>query len=559
MRVALALLAGAAMSFCLGSPCAAQSAPAVGSGLPQGIHLNSAFDLRQVVSKTAFQDDTVTYTEAVAGLNGTVNTHRIRATFSYAYSRHFDESGDSFRKQDHQGFARADMDIIKNRLTLGAGGFAALFNRDLRGQVSYTPDQANPNLVQTYSLYLEPHYHQPLTDYAEFDLDYRVGYNGTTDKLLNSVVGGTPTAPGAASSDVALNNVGDGYNQRVQAKLGNREKSSKLRWDLTSTTTWEDINRLDQRYRSYDNRFEVEYVLWRGFSLIANAGYEKTSDTQADILRDASGVAVLDAKGNQQADPTAPRRSIYSQSGATFEGGFRFQPNRRTYMTVRAGRRFGQFMVNGDARYEITPRLIVTASVSESIDSFGRLLTQDLNGISVRTIVNTNQVAGLGGCMFGLDPGTGQCLLDATQSITDALFRNRSAQGIVEFRRHRNRFTLTTIYSERSYLDSDQLQRTGTTSLGFNGGSDKTLSINGQVSHDFTSRQSSGIGVFYNRYQYALSSQRQDSYVGASLNYNANIGRRLAAYLNATAARRRSDVAPAGTDATASLGLRLQF
>ena len=556
MRPGLALLAGAATSFCLtlGSPSSAAE-----SGVPVGLRLSPTFDIRQVVTRDSFEDGTVTYSEAVVGVGGTVNTHRVKASINYEYSRRFAEQGHSDRKQNHSLFARADANLIEDRLTVTSGAFAALLNRDFRGFVSYSLDQNNSNLTQTYSAYIQPSYHQPLNSFAEFDVSYRLGYTGTSDKEpTGGVIGGLP---GSASSDVPTANAGNSTNQRLQARLGNRQASERFRWDFASTTTFEDVGRLDQRYRSYDNRFEVQYAVRRGVNLIANVGYERTTDTQSEVLRDANGLPIPDAGGGFQIDPTGSRRQIYSQKGLSYEGGVHLQPTRRTNLTVRAGRRFGRFTVNGDARYQVTPRLVLSGQITEGIDSFGRLLTRDIEGTSVASIVNTSDTLGLGGCVFGTDPGTGRCLFDATQSITDALFRNRSGQAIAEYRRGRSSVTLAVIYSERKFLDTQQLQRAGTPAVdgGFTGGADKTFSANAQFSQAFRGRQTASLGLFFNRYDFALSNQRSDKYVGGTGSYTVDLARRLAVFVNGTASIRHSDVAPTGKNATASVGLRLRF
>ncbi len=549
MRIALATLAGAAFLSCGGPAFAAP-----------GLRLSPSGEIREVFSQSDSRDETLTYTEAVIGLDGTIETRRIKASLSYQFGRRFTQHGDNDRQQRHTLLARADVTAIDNKLTVSAGAYAALLNRDFRGQVSISPDQDNPNLVQTYSVYIEPHYHQRLPNIGDFDLTYRVGYYDV-DENAGSAGGGAGSLPGSAATDVPFDSISDSVNQHVEAKIGNRESGGRFRWDLVGTVTTEDINRLDQTYRAYDGHIEIEYAVRRGVGIIGNVGYEHTRNSEVGVLRDAAGLPIPGPDGGFQPDPTAPRRSIFAQQGVTFEGGLRLQPTRRTYLNFHAGRRFGEFTVNGEARYEVSKRLVFSAVVTQGIDSFGRLLTRDLDGVRVQSVVNSADAAGLGGCVFGVDPGSGSCLFNATQSITNATFRNRSAQFIAEAKHGRLSGSLAVIMSQRTFLDTQQLQAPGTPAVdqGIGGGPDKTLSINAQLSRVFVGGQQISFGVYANRYRFALSEQRSDHYYGATANYAMSIGRNIAVHLTGTGTRRVSDVVPTATDVTASAGLRFQF
>ena len=547
MRLGLATLAGAAALSCH-APAAART-----------LKLDPTFDIRQIASYSDADDETLTYSEVAVGLNGTVDTRRIKASLTYQYGRKFVESGDANRDDRHSLFARADIDVIDNRLSIDAGAFAALLNRDFRGQVSYSPDQDSPNLVQTYSAYIEPHYHQPIPSVGDLDLTYRVGYYDVSENARS--VGGVGGLPGNSSTDTPFDAVSDSVNQTVEARLGNRENRGRFRWDVIGSLTTEDVSRLDQRYRAYNGKVELEYVVRRGIGLIGNVGYEHVRNNEAAVLRDATGLPVLDANNDYQVDPAAPRNSIYSRQGLTYEGGIRLQPTRRTYLNFRAGKQFGRLSLNGDARYEVTPRLVFSARLTEGIDSFGRLLTRDLNGTTVRSVVSNAAVIGLGGCVFGIDPGSGSCLFNATQSITNATFRNRAVQALAEFRHGRSGATLAVIYSDRKFLDSQTLQAptTAATTPDITDGSDRSLSVDARFSQELRGRQRFSLGVFANRYEFALSQGRADYYVGTTGEYSASIGRWLSAQVTLTAAKRYSDAAPDTFNATASAGLRFQF
>ena len=547
LRAALALLAGAAILSC-GAPV-----------LAKAVQLNGDAEVRQVYTHNDSQDETLTYSELVVGIDGKVDTRRIKASFTYQFGRKFAESGGANRENRHSLFARADIDVIENRLTVRTGAFAALLNRDLRGQVSFSPDQDNPNLVQTYSAYIEPHYHQPLRGIGDLDVNYRIGYYNVDENAGGS--SGLGGLPGGAASDVPFDTVSDSINQNLQAKIGNRESRGRLRWDLIGTVSTEDIDRLDQRYRSYEGRAEIEYIVRRGIGIIGSVGYEHIRNSEIGVLRDATGAPIPGVDGGFQPDPAAPRRSIYAQSGLTFEGGLRLQPTRRTFLNVRAGRRNGQFSLNGDARFEVSSRLILSARLTDGIDSFGRLLTRDLDGTTVRSVVSNADVIGLGGCVFGIDPGSGTCLFNATQSITNATFRNRAAQFIVDFRHGRTSLSLAGIYSRREFLDSQSLQAPSSPLVdpGITEGADESFSLNARLTQALRGRQRLGFGLFANRYSFAISQGRRDTYVGGTADYSISLGRRLALQAAATVARRQSDTAADTLDATVSAGLRLQF
>lgn len=547
MKAALASIAGAAILSCGGPASAA------------GTRFTPTVELRQIVSHNDIDDETVTYTEVGVGVNGTIDTRRIKATLNYSYGRRFVEKGSNQRENRHSLFTRADIALIDNRLDVSLGGFAALLNRDLRGQVSFSPDQANPNLVQTYSAYIEPHYRQPLGDVADLDLNYRVGYYnvggaGTTGQQNNGI-------PGSGPNDIVTDRPSDSVNQTISAKLGNREKGGRFRFDLTGTATLEDIGRLDQKYRAYDGRFEVEYAVRRGVGLIANVGYEHIRNSQVEVLRDATGLPVPGPDGDFQIDPTGARRSLYSQQGLSYEGGFRLQPTRRTLVNIRAGKRFGNFSVNGDARYEYSPRLVFGAVLVERIDSFGRLLTRDLDGIRVQSVINTSQSIGLSGCVYGAEPGGGGCLFNASQSITNATFRTRAAQLIVEARHGRTNGTLAVIFNRRKFLDTQALQAPGTPLIdgGIAGGADETITADARLSRALGQGETIAMSVFASRSTFALAADRSDKYVGGNGQYMITLGRRIAGTLSATAAKRFSNVAQESAEISGSAGLSFRF
>lgn len=529
--------------------CAWQAAPATAR-----VEIDPSIELRQVFD-LPIDDDFTTYSEAVIGVDGAIQTRRVHGQLSYRFAQRFEEVGDIANNQSHSLIARGDADVIPGTLRVDAGAFATFLNRDLRRRVSFDDDANNGNLAQTYSAYVAPSFHQRLGAFAEFDATYRIAYVNVDEADVSRLGGGV------GGVDTQLGAYADSVNQSLDARFGNREASGKFRWDLAGSAQDERTDRLDQHYRSYLGRVELEYALNRDFALLGSVGYEDIKSSEEQILTDAAGVPLVDAEGHFIIDPNAPRRVSYDQDGLVYDGGFRWTPSRRTFLQIRVGKRFGEFNVNGQLRYEPSPRLGVTASWSESVSTFGQLLTQDFNGVPVSFFIPGGNRVGFGGCILGVDPATGTCLLNWTQSITNATFRNQAGQLIIETKRGATRASLSAIYTKRRYVDTQQLQAPGSPPVdpSLANRADETISLIAGVDRDLGAGRHLSASLHGDRYRFALSHARADYYAGLWTAYRQLINRHLDARVTSSITRRFSKIDKDRTDAVVTAGLVYHF
>ena len=121
----------------------------------------------------------------------------------------------------------------------------------------------------------------------------------------------------------------------------------------------------------FDSRFEGIYV--RGdvvvpvgptLAVTAGVGYEDIQASQRDLLRDATGVPVLDARRRPIAG-SRPRRACSPTTidGVMYDAGVIWRPSPRTELQARAGHRYGGTTFTGsldhqfnDASGRATPR-----------------------------------------------------------------------------------------------------------------------------------------------------------------------------------------------------------
>ena len=252
------------------------------------------------------------------------------------------------------------------------------------------------------------------------------------------------------------------------------------------------------------------------------------------MLRSAGGLPVIDASGHYVADPSGARRTTYDRKGFIWDAGFAARPSRRTELTLRAGRRYGGTTVTGNFAWQPRTGLAVRGSLVDGVQSFGRLLTIDLNGLPISLIIPDNpMLTGVGGCYFGVDAGTGGCIANATQSITTATFRNRVGTLAIDRERDGARIGMAFVYNQRDFLDR---QLRGQPPIGANvrGLSDKSYTLTGFAGRDLgRGREISG-QIFASRFDSGLTTGIRTDTVGIGAEYSVGLGGGLQAGVTGT-------------------------
>lgn len=521
------------------------------------VRITPHIDTRQILNVATAEDDQV-YAEVSAGFDAKIKRHRVNAQIAYDYGRRFAEQGNPATSQRHTLTARGTAEIIKGWLAVDAGAYAGLLNRDPRAGVSFSSSDSNANLTQTYSAFIEPRIRRRLGGYATMEASFRLGAASAGGQ--SSTTGGAGGGIGLPAGQTPIDRTAKSVSQEGKLKITS-EDGGRLRWNASADVASERSQRLDQLYRTYRGAIEAQFRITRQFGLTINGGYENIRNTEQSFLADAFGQPIPDANGDFQVDPAAPRRLVFSRKGPTYEAGIAWVPSRRSSVQLRYGKIYGGNSLNGEAHFKFSSRLGVTASVRQGIESFGRLLTRDVAGIPTSFIINDNQAASFGDCVFGTDPSTGSCIADATQAVTSAQFRSQSAQLIVAGAQPGMTYSLSAQYNRRRFLDPQQLQTpTGpVVDPTLSQRADRSLLLNASLSHRVGHNGTLSMGAFAQRYQFALAGSRDDSYFGATLGFTKRLGRNYDLNLTGTADRRFSRGVPDENRAVVTAGVRAHF
>jgi uncharacterized protein (PEP-CTERM system associated) len=254
--------------------------------------------------------------------------------------------------------------------------------------------------------------------------------------------------------------------------------------------------------------------------LTAGAGYEKIKSSQQDILRDSSGLPVLTANGDLIPDPSKPRLLAYDQSGLIWDVGVIWRPSPRTELQARAGRRYGGTTFVGSLEHRINKAYGISASVYDSVDSFGNLLVTDLAGVP-RRFNNRRSNTGLGatgGCVFGTDPGSGACFDDALQSINNFTFRSRGANVLLSGGRGPWTYGVGAGYDQRRYFAPPN----GNVFV-LDGVTDRSFTLHANAGRRLTSRSGYDLGAHASWFNSGIDGAGSSSSMGVTGNYYRTI------------------------------------
>lgn len=534
--------------------CGLGTVPAYGK-----VRFEPSVDVRQVIGYDGYGgDDFETWSELGAGFQAALDSRRVQGYIDYRLRQRFPIVGNIDDNTRHDLLARTNAELVRDLLFFNAGGFATMVNNDLRGFVSFNPDSDSRNQSQTFNVFAEPSLTR--TFFNRFDLfaSYRISYSDVSDADIIGI-GEIAEDPSA----VLGRGLSDSHSQTGTVRLSNRAQSSRLRWSLTGTATRENIDQLNQRYKSYRGVLDLEYAFNQTISLLGSVGYEDILNTQDSILTNPiTGEPILTPDGRFQVDPRQPRRTAYDESGVTFDVGIRLSPSRRTNFFVRGGRRFGGDTYSAELSYQLTPSILITGSYDESIDSYGRLLTESLNGIPIRGIrVEDSVTIGPGGCVIGIDLSNFRCINGLSQSIYAATFKEKRARLSIAAERGRLSALVSGFYSDRTYLDSEQLLLPGQPPIdpSIIGDGDVTIGATASAEYQLSGPEALEANFLVQRSNFTLSRGRNDVYASASARYNLKLDRNISAFALLYYGHRWSDVVHDYSEATLSVGARYSF
>ncbi|MDP9415537.1 MAG: hypothetical protein M3Q08_15950 [Pseudomonadota bacterium] len=440
-------------------------------------------EVQQVLSADLNEGDVLTYTSLAAGVDARSSTRSAQGQVSYRYERRIAWDDDLADEDVHTGLAAVRAELIPNMLAMNAGALATRARVDGRGPIFGFSSADSRNLADVYSLYAGPDFSSTagLLDVAA---SYRLGYV----KVDNQSLAGFPLLPGASVYD----RYDSSTNHTANVSVGMAPGVLPFGWTASAGYAREDVDRLDQRFEGKFVRGDVLLPLSPTFALTGGVGYEKIESSQSDVIRNEGGVPIVTPGGRLIADPSKPRLLAYDQSGLIWDAGVIWRPSRRTEVQGRVGRRYGDTAYTGSIKHKLNSAYAITGSVYDSVDSFGRIVVADLANVPTNFRVGRNPLnpgaGGIGGCVFGNDPGTGSCLDDAFQAISTANFRNRGANVLLSGGRGPWSVGIGAGYSQRKYFSPDVLN-----GFALDRFSDESVHISGSLSRQLS--RTSGLGV----------------------------------------------------------------
>ncbi|MDQ4088324.1 MAG: preprotein translocase subunit YajC, partial [Pseudomonadota bacterium] len=166
-------------------------------------------------------------------------------------------------------------------------------------------------------------------------------------------------------------------------------------------------------------------------AVVGGVGYQNIEASQHDIARNADGTPVIDPDGVPVPDPSRPRVLTYDVDGLIYHAGLMWRPRGRTSFEAQVGRRYGGLSFTGSVSHQFSPHLGMNAEVFDTVGTFSQNLMNDLGDLPDDLRVRRDPLTGgIGGCVFGSEPGQGVCLNRSLQSIRGGTFRMRGGNLI---------------------------------------------------------------------------------------------------------------------------------
>jgi len=492
-------------------------------------------EVAQVLSADLDGGETLTYTSVAAGVDGHIETRRVTAQMSLRYEHHFDWQSRSGDQDIVSGVAAVHAEVSRG-LSLDAGGIATRTGGEGRTFGVTNQDRS----VDVYALYAGP----TLATHAgplAINGAYRFGYAKVDDHrpggLLDSDFDSSTSHSLTGSVGMAPNR-GLPFGWTVGAGYARENSGGRFR------------NRFEGAYVRGDVVVPISPTL----ALTAGVGYEDIQASQRDVVRDAGGVPVPDAQGRLQPDPNAPRLLTYDMDGIMYDGGILWRPSPRTELQARAGHRYGGTTYVGSLSHRIGAHSSVNAVVYDTVETFGRQLTTQINGLPANFNVTRDPLSGgLGGCVFG-QTGGGACLDRSLQSITGSTFRARGVNIAFAGERRSWSYGIGAGYNHRRYF-----LPSGAAFVTTQASSDDDFSVYGNIGRRLSRTSDINLNAYMSWYDSDRPGSEAVTSEGATLSYNRSFLLERLQLLAALGVYHSDDGTDAATNASALAGLRYTF
>ena len=478
--------------------------------------------------------ETLTYTSVAAGVDGSVQTRRVTAQVSYRYERDIDWNDGGIDRDAHAGLAMVNLQVVPGVLQLDAGGLATRTGGE--GRVFGVTNRSDN--VDVYSAYVGP----TLSTHAgplAINASYRLGSVWVDDHRAN----------GPLDEDFDHSTA-----QSATASIGMAPgRGFPIGWTVGAGYAREDTSgRFDQEFEGMYVRGDIVVPIGATLALTAGVGYEDIRASQLDFVRDPGGFPVIGPNGPAP-DPSAPRLLTYDQSGLMYDGGIIWRPGPRTELQARAGHRYGGTTYSGSLDHRFNEHQGIHVEVFDTVETFGRSLTNDYAGLPVDLDVNRDPLTGgLGGCAFSKQGQGGSCFDRSLSAITGSTFRARGGNLVFSGSRGLWSYGVGAGYVHRRYA------RPAVPGVSSFAQTDENWSVYGSLARQLSRTSEINFDAFASWYSNDVDPDSVRT-LGATLSYNRSLFLERLRLLAAVGVYNSDDGTDSATNASALGGLRYTF
>ncbi len=476
-------------------------------------------------------------------VDGRISNRRIVASGNYQLSYRIPEVGDIDKSVNHDGVMRVQANVIDEWLTMNTGVIVTRSRVDPGGAAPQLDTPNAKNLTQTYSTFIQPTLAHRFGD-IDFAASYRYAY-AKNEGQSTGVIGGPPTNRFDASTI-----------HKGLLTLGMKRSELPFDWGATIDYQRENATNLAKHNRTLSATANVTVPAGHSLALVASGGYERTKISQIPALTDPiTGAVVIDDNGRFIADPNAARQIVYDLSGIVADGGVVWTPSRRTRVELRAGYRYGDITITGEAEMKLGQRSALTVRIFDRIESFADSVSAGL-AESPADLDLSNPLdpdSAFDNCIRGRDPGTGRCIGNALGQASSNSYREQSANLIFNYRFRRWSVSATAGYSRRKYIDiaGTVNSLSGIVDENFFGGLQIGSALSRESGISFSFR-----GNLFKNGQSGAADVKSGAFNAA---YYRSFGRKIRLQANVSVDASKQDGMTADVSGRAQLGLQYEF
>jgi hypothetical protein len=362
--------------------------------------------------------DVLTYTNVAVGVDAAIVTNRAELAATLRYEHRFGWNGGLGDADTISGLARGRIEVARG-LNLEGGALATRTRADGQGADSGLFIGNASNVANLYSVYAGPTLTRRIGG-LDVGAGYRFGY--TKVDIDEPAI----LSPGSQPQDIFDSST----NHIAWASVGARPGDLPFGWQVSGGYEREDASQLDQRFEGKYARADVTMPIGPTVALLGGVGYEDIEIGQRNPVVDTNGLPVRDANGRFITDKSTPRQLSFDTDGLIWDAGVMWQPSRRTSLTARVGRRYGDTIYTGSFSYRADHATTVQVGVYDGLSSLGRGLSGGLAALPTQFDPTRNPIGGtINPCVFGQQGGG--CLNNQLGNATSAQYRSRGVQATI--------------------------------------------------------------------------------------------------------------------------------